>query len=115
MAPAEVPSCAHAAEPKQNPSAIWPRGRLLDFEGNGLLDTDREDVMETMTDVMRVAVYPCQQYDPSINAISRHLASRLDEESTTRCFSSMEASKAFQRHPESGRRAILKNFGKNAS
>jgi len=42
--------------------------------------------METMTDVMRVAVYPCQQYDPSINAISRHLASRLDEESTTRAF-----------------------------
>jgi len=32
-----------ARQPNQNknPSAIWPRGRLLDFEGNGLLDTER--------------------------------------------------------------------------
>src|SRR5262249_32209751 len=57
----------HPARPppnqSKNPSAIWLWGRLLDFESNGPLDTDPEDLMETMTDVMRVAGYPCQQYD----------------------------------------------------
>src|SRR5215475_9971032 len=43
----------------KNPSAIWLWGRLFDFERNGLLDTDPEDVMET---IMRVAAYPCPQY-----------------------------------------------------